>query len=348
MQDSMGIRLPEILGKMYPNGEFVIWRPRCTEDSPLDSMPKVPGVIDYMQAIVDSEFPEGDFTTETVGHLGLSLDPILNLPPDGGSRLRAVKGLSGITSHGRRMLRNGAYLLEREYPKEQLSFLTLTMPSFSMEEGRRVQSNWSELMQHFKNAFAKKCRKEGLSLDYVYCVEIQSLRSRSAGWPVLHIHMLFVGRNSPRGAWRIKTSEIDAMWKASLEHILRTTVDVKCACNVQQVKKSAESYLSKYLSKGCGSMNEWREEGLSEFFPPHWWGMSSALRARVRGQTYYGETVGLELEKLVGCSEHVEYVRTITIKWDGHDVNVGKYGRLKAGIRSSLGEYLDSVDEMPF
>lgn len=348
MKDSFGISLPGVMGKMYPNGEFVIWKPRCTQDNPLDGMPKVPGVIDYIGAIVDAEMPEGDYAVESVSHMGLSIDPILNLPDTGDFRARAVKGLAGITSYGRRMIRNGCFLLERRYCKEQLSFLTMTLPSFSIEDGRVVQGSWSQVMQSFKNSFAKQAKKQGLPLDYVYCIEIQPLRSRSAGWPVLHVHMVFVGRNSKHGAWRIKTWEIDAMWKKALEGALGRTVEVKSACNVQEVKKSAEGYMSKYLSKGAPRLNEWREAGLEDFFPSHWWGMSTHLRAFVRGQTYYGEAVGLELEAIAGRDDMTVYSRTITVEFAGASITVGRYGRLTEAAHALLKSVLNGKDELPF
>jgi hypothetical protein len=336
MRDYMGMNIPEVLGKVYPNGEFVVWKPRVVYEDPLKGMPTVPGVVDYVGTLVDMEFPEGQYMEETVTPLGLSLDPILNLPSDGGFELRARKGLQGITAHGRRMLRNGCFIA------------TLTLPSLSMEQGLVVQSRWSEVMQNFKNAFAKLCKKNGLPLKYCYCVEIQEKRSKREGWPVLHVHMVFPGRRSARGAWRITTSSFDAIWKAALERVLCEHVDVSSACNMQQVERSAEAYISKYLSKGANSIESWNSDDREAFFPHHWWGMSNELRARIRSGVYYGERIGKDLEYYLKDKDSVVFSRRIEIEYQGAKYQVGIYGKLHSNVREEAMATWDKVDEIPF
>lgn len=348
MKDGLGIEIPPVLGKLYPNGEFVVWKPRCTQDNPLDSMLAPVGVVDRIHSLIDAEMPEGDYAAERLSSLGLSIDPILNPLPTGDFKPRAIKGLGGITSHGRRMLRNGCFILERKYKTSTLSFLTLTLPGLPEYQLEEVQKNWSDVMQRFKNEFAKTIRDKQLPLDYVYCVEVQEFRARRENFPVLHIHMVFVGRRSPRSAWALSPSMVDAMWKKTLEAVLRTTVDVKCACRIEAISKSAEGYISKYISKGSARLQEWWEEGMHEFLPSHWWGMSTSLRTAVRGQTYYGQLVGESLEELMTNKENYKYCKRIDIVWRGITVTVGRYGRLSEEVRKCLASFFDKTDELPF
>lgn len=280
--------MTQYVGKIYPNGEFSVYRPKRFTPEGV----KVRHISKKEQALKDFvelnkalggrgliDVYEGAEKLGWPSDLGLSLHRNFDREPE-----PIRYGLKGIPSKAARKVRNGAYLLQKEYEKKHLSFLTVTMPDLDRVTMKKVHSKWATLVDGFKRRLTRLLKSRGLDGEVVMVVEVQEERYERTGIPVLHIHAVFQGRKR-FSSWAIKTTEFDAIWKTSLEDVSETKVDVKAACNVQRVKASAEGYMGKYMTKGCKTVKAIVEAGLEEWLPRQWWSMSRSLSQRIESQT---------------------------------------------------------------
>lgn len=179
-------------------------------------------------------------------------------------------------------------VMDRDCPKDQCLFITLTHPG-STDESFRALAEWSGYVVHRLKAWIARYCPSNYSF---YCWEWQK---RGA----LHLHYVlhcpdcgifkFLQRNAKDEWIRLidsvcQRSGIDLWGKAdgSSWAAYKSVVRVEAA----RVRKSVACYLSKYLSKGgdqeCGP-------SLQRFFPSRWYGISRALRERVKALTYTAE-----------------------------------------------------------
>jgi hypothetical protein len=205
------------------------------------------------------------------------------LPPKRESYAR--QGQKGISGHGKRMVRSGCAVLEREFGRENLSFGTATLPSLSPEDCQLVTIAWPELARQFMQELKRLLVRRGLSPQVVYVTEIQSKRWKFRQELAPHLHWICQGRRDRRESWRILPGEIRAIWKRLIEGVaLGYEVDCSAATRIERIRKSAAGYLSKYMSKGGEILEEIKESGLGTILPTSWWGMSRELRARVKDE----------------------------------------------------------------
>jgi len=296
--------------RIYPNGEFSIWEER--KDLAVEGPPAQP---DY---------------------LGLSLLPIshrvaLGLAEPPGRRAR--EGLKGITRHGARTVRNGAFLLEQKHNQRNLTFLTCTLPWINESAEYSAGLEWGEIVRIFNQSLGRLLKAAGLSPSYTGCTEIQMGRySRRGGLP-LHLHMVFPGRK-PFGHWAVSADQFRALWRSAV--VARcpeyAEANFKAAVDAQRVKTSAEGYLGKYMSKGPGAIAELLKDdaGLADFLPKSWWFCSLNLRRAIGKRLTGGRTSALRLIKEVRAgASSVSFSREITIVLaDGVALPVAAVGKL--------------------
>jgi hypothetical protein len=296
--------------RIYPNGEFSIWEEK--KDLEVVGPPDQP---DY---------------------LGLSLLPISHRialgmaepPPK-----RAREGLSGITKHGARTVRNGAFLLEQKYGQANLTFLTCTLPQVNETAEYAVGREWSEIVRIFNQNLTRLLKAAGLPPTYVGCTEIQEKRYQERGGLPLHVHMVFPGRK-PYGRWVISADQFRAQWRSAV--IARcpeyATASFKASVDCQRVKSSAENYLGKYMTKGAASLSNLLSDdpGIAEFLPKSWWSCSLNLKRAIGKRLSGGNSSALKLirdvrakDTRVGFSAEV----TVTMR-DGNPLVVAVVGKL--------------------
>lgn len=83
-------------------------------------------------------------------------------------------------------------------------------------------------------------------------------------------------------AWAIDKSEIQQLWKETIENIVGGDVDVSKATRIERVKKSAENYMGKYMSKGVAAVQAVVDDGYTDWLPHQWWSMTRTLSKRIR------------------------------------------------------------------
>lgn len=196
------------------------------------------------------------------------------------------RGLKGITSSGARLVRNAAYLLQKKYSKFRLSFLTLTLPPMSIEDEKALALQWSRVVRTFGQRLKRTLQSRGLSGNYVGVTEVQQKRFDSGRGIGLHLHLVFQGKKRQKGGWAIAPEEFRSMWCSVLSTVLGREVWSNSCEEVKQVKKSAEGYLGKYMSKGVQIIEAVIEKYGEDAIPSAWYtataGIKKAIASRIR------------------------------------------------------------------
>jgi hypothetical protein len=208
---------------------------------------------------------------------------------------RRKRGQGGITTLGSRSIRSGAFLMQKKFGKARLALLTLTMPSFGDRQDivYLLCAEWSVLINRFLEAvdreYEKKC---GRRFSYVGCTEIQEERYEKYGHPCPHLHIVYVSCDKPR-RWIISADRFREIWKRIIDNRIKALINEDFSDNpisqgrieCEAIKKSAEGYIAKYLSKGVDVCGRIVEDGLSDLLPSAWWHCSLVLKRAVRGLT---------------------------------------------------------------
>lgn len=199
------------------------------------------------------------------------------------------EGRSSVFSRlARRSLLDAGAVMDRDCPRDECLFITCTHPG-STGESFRALAEWSGYVVHrFKAWVARYCP----SNYSFYCWEWQK---RGA----LHLH--YVIHCPDPLAFRFLQRNVKAEWVRLVDSVcLRSGIDLwgkadggswaayKSVVRVEaaRVKKAVAAYLSKYLSKGGDQSGD---SSSHRFFPSRWYGISRALRERVKELTYTAE-----------------------------------------------------------
>lgn len=179
--------------------------------------------------------------------------------------------MNGITRHGRRVVRQGAYILEKEIGRACMSFLTCTLPGQSMDECRAANAAWPEICRRFLQELKRELERKRAPSWVVGCTEIQPKRFESTGQPWPHLHLVFCGKTGkpwligPRRATQLWANVVNAVLKIPHDQLLWATT-----IKPLEGKKSAGQYLAKYMSKGAEMVQAVAE--IEPNFPlPHAW-----------------------------------------------------------------------------
>lgn len=285
-------RLSRVMGRSWPNGEFAVWLERKKPVQESNSIPARRGKV-------------GD-RSEKAGDSPLGSSKVTNYHSESEQPTgRAKRGSKGITSLGKRMVRNACFLLERDVRKDNLSFLTLTLPS-AIAQREDIEKRWGSVRRIFFQRLRRWVMRRGINHQVVDVTEVQEKRLIREGGLPLHLHAVFQGRQ-PGKSWVISTKEVDKLWAETLSCVYNVPVGSlgSSMCNIQRVKKSCAQYLSKYMSKGTatgGDSTSQGEESVSPRYPSSWWGVSQTLKNSVKSQTRYSSKCGETLERFIFSS----------------------------------------------
>ena len=318
----------EVYGRLWPNGEFTVGYVATSKETP-DPVENLAGFGtsgSVAKAVVNlverGEAPGLDSGSK-------SSQPT-KLPPK-------TYGAKGITTNGKRMVRNMAWWLEENSPRGCLSFLTLTVPPMREAESRLVAEKWGDITRRFMQWVKRQLIRVSLPGDIVWIVEVQPKRGKKGDLGAYHIHSVFQGR-SPGKTWAIRPDEFGKQWNKELARAAGRTVDSSNSWNVQRVKKSAQGYLGKYMSKGSQSLEEIKSLHGDKYLPRQWWGGTSELKRGIRRATKSGNVVGMVLDQIVyrhctlGPVEGMHFCRKIEIKEGEVTVAVAWVGRMSSTL----------------
>lgn len=202
------------------------------------------------------------------------------------------RGHGGITRYGRNLISSAAVIVERNYDRRILTFCTVTLPSAPLESLQSVCGNWSEIVKQFVKNLGRGLLSANLPPQVFGVTEVQMKRFEAHGVPALHLHLVFVGRNSRKNAWQVTRKDVRRWWVQCLKKYLPPDTDYSSVENVQQVRKSAASYLGKYMSKGTDAIAAIIAAGFADWLPSAWFTISHDLRREVLSNVLRGENVG--------------------------------------------------------
>lgn len=276
---------------LWPNGECVLARPRTKKTAETAKTVSEDMFADKLGLKILAE-TACNAEVSLASYMGLSIRPIFDseageVPegPQGNKKSRQRKGLTGITSYGKRMVRNATHVLEERYGRARCIFATVTLPDVPLEQMSIIHERWHRLVEYYRLGIRRELQKQNLSGEIVTVSEVQEKRYEKTNLPVLHLHSVFIGVNA-WGKFAISTERHDDIWV----NAVKSVVDVKrdeftTACNLQRVRKSSSAYLGKYMSKGTRVVARIVNQGLGDWLPKHWWNCSRSLSAEVKGNT---------------------------------------------------------------
>lgn len=321
----------KFFGRIWPNGNFSIGTGPVGQEA-LE--------LSDGDEVNLAAMPDGASLREAVGRLTLS--NALNshseaVPP-------VQRGLKGITGLGQQMLRSGCYLMERDYGNSDLCFATLTVPNLPKGARFLLAQNWSELIRQFLQWVSRKLAAAGRPTKVCGCSEIQSSRLERSGEGYLHLHALWPSHsNAAARRWVVEWEELRDWWERALARFSCCELPYHPRVETAPVKKSAERYMGKYLSKGSGECLDAFIEDLGECsVPPAWWFMTADLRHQVKAEMAHGPNTGTLLDAVIqsaledGLEDVFEWIRPVMVTFTDIPVHIGWCGRLKPAHRDDL------------
>lgn len=217
---------------------------------------------------------------------------------------RAPKGRKGITRKGCKMVRNACHALQTNYGRGRLGFGTLTLDNSKQYHLLLCCIQWAEIVRKFNQELQRELNRVGAPTHVIGVTEIQTKRSDAIGYIVPHLHFVYVswdgvtkvkqgfGENAKMlPAFYITHARMKEIFdRVCVNEIAKMTetpineVKINNRVNLQAVRKSAEGYLGKYMSKGAKDVKQYLDANPNRNdIPSHWWHCSKELRQIVKG-----------------------------------------------------------------
>lgn len=255
---------------------------------------------------------------------------------------RAKRGQNGISRHGKLMVRNACFLMERANALDTVTFLTTTLPPMTLDRNRYLVENWAQVVKFFVKKLGRKLQSEGLKGEIVGVTEVQEGRlSANADFIGLHLHLLFVGRRN-YGHWAVSTSEVEQYWREAIGSVSKKTAeesDFSRSTNMQRLKKSGAAYIGKYLSKGVSVVRAIRIKNPDITLPTCWYTCTLSLREKVQKLQVRGDKAAKQIQEWIdrGKTEYFTNIMSVTITTEeGREICIGWAGKLSEKGRNAL------------
>lgn len=321
---TLSLRKCGLKAKLWPNGEISIYRPHRQVEAAMNTNPVVSLSL-LRDSCVRACGVSG--TLAVFDRLGLSHPRNF----DKKMTTQAQRGLKGITSLGKRRVRNAAYMLTRENGKHRLTFATVTLPALTGDQMSRVHKEWHRCIDFYRREVRRVLVSAGLTGEIVGVTEVQEKRYATSGLPILHAHFVFCGA-SRSGGWALCPTRHDFIWKKSIEHVLGESIgSLPAACQLKSVTASAEAYLGKYMSKGAKAVQGVLRNGFGAWLPKQWWNCSRSLSKRMDAAIASFESGSGWLVNRAAdpdCDLFCFFNEIVVEKPDGASLHMGYFGRL--------------------
>ena len=303
---------------LYPSGAFTLWRQNgkktigfkeafvsvgqgCFRGRPLDQVQEMyepETVHQWWRAAKEVDMPgmrpSVAPTDDALVTLGLST-------PVNSEKKR--RGLGGLTSRGKNLVREAATVMEETYGRRRITFWTLTLPHLTEEDYKNVCTNWAKICENLKKKLIYRLKLEGMPPHVVAVTELQEKRWKAQGVPAWHLHLIFVGSRS-NGGWVLTPKIADRMWRDAVSKHCCSPPLFRSSSKLERVKKSVARYLSKYLSKGTSVIEE-VEEAWPGCTPSSWYICTKLVRSWVDISTRKGDAIASWLYQLIQDSPHL-------------------------------------------
>lgn len=333
--------------KLYPSGEFVLYRKRKTDvkadiKETFSSIGKAAfkgGSESQMWGMQESGLAEQWY--RVAGEVDLPrVQGLAGGATNAGGRAMGLsalvnsekrrRGLGGLTTHGKNLVREAAYGLQERYGKEYLSFWTCTLPRMTDADMRSVCKGWARIVENVKKKLVYHLGKKQLPTHVVGVTELQPDRWAAEKYPGWHLHIVFVGRKRGRD-WAISTELGDKLWSEAVSEYTESEYSFHASCKLEPIHTSASGYLAKYMSKGSAVIGE-VEESYPGCTPSAWYFVTKSLRTWVVRCTRTSSGVARSLHQLL-----LHQIKSVIAPWcyslptrDGLLVAVCWLGRIAA------------------
>jgi hypothetical protein len=315
-------------GQVWPNGEFGVGYYCDYEETTYQD--------EYNYVLANPSESEVELTPEVVSSLTLSDVPNSD-----------KRGLKGLTTYGARMVRSGCYLLESKLGREDCMMWTLTVPTLNREGRVQLARNWGKLVNELVKWLTRRLGESGRPPAIIGCTEIQTGRLEKYRQGYLHLHLVCPARSNRGGRWAVDANRFRAWWKTAIERHSGHSIPTLPRIQAEVVKRSAEAYMGKYLSKGGDDCLPAFIEDLGEgSVPGQWWFCSSLMRTRIREGRRQGRNTGALLEAFIqnafetGEMDVFEYISHVDLVTESGRYTCGWYGKLRRDVADQLMEFL--------
>lgn len=222
-------------------------------------------------------YPNGEIS------LSLSTSVKSHKPPKSASSRQ--RGFKPQTTYSKRMVRNCIAKLERDYGRHNLAFATYTVPDLPDEDLEKLQDGWAEVNRQLMQAVSRDLEAAGIVPQIIYINEPQEERYEKTGKVFPHIHMVFQSRKSRYHEYAIPKERNTQIWQRIVSNVLGRDIEIPYGADIQTIEKSAERYMSKYMSKGSKLAQEILNKCSVKWMPKSWWGATKSLRNWVKANT---------------------------------------------------------------
>lgn len=246
-----------------------------------------------------------------------------SLPPE------RTYGDKGITAYGKRMVKSGCALLDRNLSGKKLTFATLTVPMLTEDDERRHIACWGDIVRKFCQSMKRYVEQTGREWRYVAATEIQPKRLREKGRVGLHLHIVFVGGD--RKGWFVRPKKLRLFWKRAVSSVVRGDYCWDASENCKRARGSVGRYLGKYLSKGGRELALLRERFPLCSLPGQWWSMDSVTRQQIKESVVESESLFQNLSSIIQAIDSTGIFLLLSEIWVELPIDrypVGYYGYL--------------------
>lgn len=337
--------------RVWPNGEFGLGYVRRfnREFTP----PEPPSSSDVKYSWTLSELISVEAAIAVYGSMSAAMEKFVpgfyaatleEITPLGSSNVsnshkRKPRGSGGITSYGKRMLRNGCYLLEQWAGKRNIAMVTCTLPPGPDGFEQAFSNQWAEIVRIFTQWLHRRLKAAGGCPWVLGCTEVQPQRQARDGGLPLHLHVVFQARVGKQ--YTLTPSDICAAWERAVVACIPQSecLSFEASTRIEGVKKSVTRYLSKYISKGSTiPAEDLEEQGYK--MPSSWWhGVGKFKKAIARLMiTTCDEDARMVHDAMYDHPELFGYIGKVFIGKEGEERCIGWYGTVLRPLHRLLRE----------
>lgn len=312
-------------GTIWPTGEFSLGyaKHRGDDDQYFKHLADVP------DGWIPSDAPDGGAPPLNLSDAPNSHKPIGPALP---------RGLNGITSYGRSMVKSFGAMLNRHYPHHRITFGTVTFPALPPDSRGALVRLWPELNRQLQQYLTRRLEAAGQPPVVASVTEIQPKRLVNSGEGYLHLHILWLNKPAKAGEWSIDPVDMREWLTAFLWRKLEGYQGGHVNVNVKPVDGEVSRYMAKYMSKGSADLEEAMKDWGWGICPPTWWNMTKPARDWVKSAVFKGREPGELLEQFLQFGWNTDpddlfaFLRHIEMEWEGMQLTVGWRGRLHPEI----------------
>ncbi len=290
--------------RLYPSGEFSATRrktvPTLFSDQPQEK-------CDRALLFSERSYSRGQVSDSLRAEIIASTLGLSNVANS--HKIPKPRGRRGLTKYNRRLVLNSVLLLEKIYGKQNLSFLTLTLPEECVSRSAQLYAEAKRQMLQWLQRSLARC---GLPPLIVGATEIQLCRLAATNQFALHEHWIFVGRKTGK-SWALRPEIFAKSWARILANVYSLEDSCRAgiaSTRVERIRKSAAAYLGKYISKGEKCVTQMIEDGYEAFLPSSW-----ITKTHEMLELFLSSIVKIVGERATFLSDNLRAFRNIFCKW---------------------------------